>query len=84
MNITIVSDDELIALLEKQSESASKQIEEAVYEKKITTENTGTGEIIKITGRFRNAFSEREREIADDEKIRLKHEPLLGNTFTSR
>lgn len=80
MNITIVSDDELIALLEKQSESASKQIEEAVYEKKITTENTGTGEIIKITGRFRNAFSEREREIPEEEKIRLT-DLFMFNSF---
>lgn len=79
INVTIASDDELISMLEKQSESASKQIDEAVYEKMITTENAGTGEIIKITGRFRKAYTEKEQEIPDEYKIRLADLFLFNN-----
>ncbi len=79
MNITVASDDEIIALLEKQSESATKQIEEAVYEKQVVTKNAAMDELIKITGRFQQAFRDKEPEIPEEERIRLADLFLFNN-----
>lgn len=70
-SVTIASDDEIISVLDKQSESATRQIDESVYEKLITTQNAGINEIMKITARFQNAFMEKQAELPDEEKIRL-------------
>jgi len=71
MNVTIASDDEIIALLERQSESAARQIEEAFSEKRISTENAPMADLLKITGRFQKAFMEKEGDMPGEERIRL-------------
>lgn len=79
LGVTIASGDEIISLLEKQTQSASKQVEEAVYEKQVTTANAGMEDIIKLTGRFQHAYNEKEHELPADEKIRLADLFLFNN-----
>ncbi|HPS57258.1 MAG TPA: hypothetical protein PK514_04055 [Spirochaetota bacterium] len=79
LGVTIASDDEIISLLEKQTESASKQLEEAVFEKQITTGNAGMEDVIKLAGRFQHAYYEKEHTIPADEKIRLADLFLFNN-----
>lgn len=79
LGVTIASEDEIISLLENQTQSASKQLEEAVYEKQVTTGNAGMEDIIKLTGRFQRAYNEKEHELPADEKIRLADLFLFNN-----
>jgi len=69
--ITIASGDEIISLLENQTRSASKQLEEAVYEKLVTTANAGIEDVIRLTSRFQQAYNEKEHQLPADQKIRL-------------
>ena len=71
LGVTIASEDEIISLLENQTQSASKQLEEAVYENQVTTGNAGMDDVIKLAGRFQHAYNEKEHELPADEKIRL-------------
>ena len=64
LGVTIASEDEIISLLEKQTESASKQVEEAIYEKQVIEGNTVMEDIIKLTGRFQHAYHEKEHEFS--------------------
>lgn len=79
LGMTIASDDELLALLEKQSMSASKQVDEAAYGQQVITENTGMEDVLRITGRFQHAYHEKEHELPGDEKIRLADLFLFSN-----
>ena len=79
LGVTIASDDEIISLLEKQSEAASRQTDEALYDKQVTTGNTAMDDIFKLTVRFQHAYREKEQELPADEKIRLADLFLFNN-----
>lgn len=79
LGATIASGDEIISLLEKQTQSASKQLEEALCEKQVTTGNTGMEHIIRLAGRFQHAYKEKEHELPEDEKIRLADLFIFNN-----
>jgi hypothetical protein len=71
LGVTIASGDEIIPLLENQTQSASKQLEEAVCEKLITTANAGIEDVIRLTSRFQQAYNQKEHQLPADQKIRL-------------
>ena len=79
LGVTIASDDEIISLLEKQTEAASRQTDEALYDKQVTTGNTAMDDIFKLTVRFQHAYREKEQELPADEKIRLADLFLFNN-----
>jgi len=64
--------DEIASLLEMQSASVTKQIDEAVYDEKIVTENIPLQKIFPYIDLFKKAYIKTESSLHEAEKIKLK------------
>lgn len=64
--------DEISSLIELQSASVTKQIDEAVYSEKIETENIPLQKIFPVIESFKKAYIKTENTLPDVEKVKLK------------
>jgi hypothetical protein len=64
--------DEISSLLEQQSASVTKQIDEAVYTDRIDTPNIPLQKVFPLVDEFKKAYIKSEMTIPEDEKIKLK------------
>ncbi len=64
--------DEITSLLELQSASVTKQIDEAVYTDRIDTQNIPLQKVFPLVEIFKNAYKKSEQVLHDSEKIKLK------------
>lgn len=71
--------DGISSLLEKQTASATKQIDEAVYGEKIETQNVQLQGILPFIDMFKKAYINSESNLSDAEKIKLKDLFLFDN-----
>jgi len=68
----ISNSDEISSLLELQTESVTKQIDEAVYTDRIDTQNIPLQKVFPFIEIFKKAYLDRMDALAESEKIKLK------------
>jgi len=68
----ISNSDEISSLLELQTASVTKQIDEAVYTDRIDTQNIPLQKVFPLVEIFKNAYIKAEMTIPEEEKIKLK------------
>ena len=75
----ISAHDEISSLLELQSASVTKQIDEGVYSGKIETQNIPLHKILPLIETFKKLYIEVENSLPETEKIKLKDLFLFDN-----
>ena len=70
-NIIITTDEELITLEQAQGESAGRQIEEAVYAKKVETQNIPPAGVFTILQRFKEKYAGLKEKFTGTERLKL-------------
>ncbi|HNX22748.1 MAG TPA: hypothetical protein PKG60_01790 [Spirochaetota bacterium] len=71
--------DEISSLMEMQSSSVTKQIDEAVYSEKIETQNIPLQKMLPVIDTFKKAYIKAENLIPEQEKTRLRDLFLFDN-----
>lgn len=72
-------EEELINFLNLQTESANKQLDEALYSGKIETKNADASGIFSIIGMFKKKYSEHIGRFSEEEIIKLSDLSLFDN-----
>ncbi len=78
-DIIVAGEDELAELLGLQTESANRQLEEAVYGSRIETRNADLSKLLAATARFREKFNAFTGRFSEDEKIKLSDLSLFDS-----
>jgi len=78
-NIIIAEREKLMNLLDLQTESVNKQLDEALYGKIIETKNADSAGIFSIIGRFKEKFSKHKESFTEEERIKLSDLSLFDN-----
>lgn len=78
-NIIIPESEKLMDIQDLQTESANKQLDEALYGKKIETKNTDAAGVFSIIERFKEKFSEHNEKFSEEERIKLSDLSLFDN-----
>jgi len=71
--------DEISAILELQTASATKQIEESVYGEKINTANVPIQRLFPLIDTFKKAYIKAESRLSESDRIKLKDIFLFDN-----
>ncbi len=77
--IIIARDDELIDFLNLQTDSANRQLEEALHGKKIETQNADTAGVFSILQKFKEKLNNFNGKFSEDEKTKLSDLSLFDS-----
>jgi len=78
-NIIIPETEKLMDIQDLQTESANKQLDEALYGKIVETKNADAAGVFSIIGRFKEKFSEHNEKFSEEERIKLSDLSLFDN-----